>query len=184
MRTATHLQLFRFKYVTLVQQEYHKNISSSRGFCRFFEKKCKKIKIPCSKSVSQAQQTHPRYRKFVTSVLHFTVFGIVSSHFTCCILFFYTFSAVYFMHFSVCSFIYMHISKYNRLLCALFRSTSLPSRSPFLGCSRPLAVLSATKNSTSSLFRAICAVPYFLFKNYIKRRAAPKSRPPTIQAML
>ena len=65
-----------------------------------------------------------------------------------------------------------------------FRSTPLPSRSPFLGCSRPLAVLSATKNSTGSLFRAICAVPYFLFKNYIKRRAAPKSRPPTIQAML
>lgn len=127
MRTATHSQLFRFKYVTLVQQEYHKNISSSRGFCRFFEKKCKKIKISRSKNVSKVQQTHPRYRKFVTSVLRFTVFGIVSSHFTCCILFFYTFSAVFFMHFSVCLFAYMHISKYNRLLCALFPFHSPPA---------------------------------------------------------
>ena len=71
---------------------------------------------------------------------------------------------MFFMHFSVCLFAYMHISKCNRLLCALFRSTPLPSRSPFLGCSRPLAVLSATKNSTGSLFRAICAVPYSLHK--------------------
>ena len=125
MRTATHLQLFRFKYVTLVQQEYHKSISSSRGFCRFFERKCKKIKIPRSKIVSKVQQVHPRYRKFVTSALLFTVFRIVSSHLTCCILLFYTFSAMVFMHFSVCLFAYMHISKCNRLLCALF-----PSRSP------------------------------------------------------
>lgn len=93
----------------------------------FFEKKCKKIKISRSKNVSKAQQTHPRYRKFVTSVLRFTVFGIVSSHFTCCILFFYTFSAVFFMHFSVCLFAYMHISKYNRLLCALFPFHSPPA---------------------------------------------------------
>ena len=144
----------------------------------FFEKKCKKIKISRSKNVSKAQQTHPKSRKFVTHVLHFTVFGIVSSHFTCCILFFYTFSAVYFMHFSVCSFIYMHISKCNRLLCALFRSTPLPSRSPFLGCSRPLAVLSATKNSTGSLFRAICAVPYSLHKKEerLRRAALPQFR--------
>ena len=98
-RTATRLQLFRFKCVTIVQQEYHKNISSSRGFCRFFERKCKKVKISRSENVSQVQQVHPRYRKFVTSVLRFTVFRIVSSHLTCCILFFYTFSAVLFMHF-------------------------------------------------------------------------------------
>ena len=125
MRTATHLQLFRFKCVALVQQEYHKSISSSRGFCRFFERKCRKIKISRSENVSQAQQIHPRCREFVTSVLRFTVFRIVLSHLTCCILFFYTFSAVFFMHFPVCSFTYMHISKCNRLLCALF-----PSRSP------------------------------------------------------
>ena len=93
----------------------------------FFEKKCKKIKISRSKNVSKVQQTHPRYRKFVTSVLRFTVFGIVSSHFTCCILFFYTFSAVFFMHFSVCLFAYTHISKYNRLLCALFPFHSPPA---------------------------------------------------------
>ena len=164
MRTATHLQLFRFKCVAFVQQKYHNSISSSRGFCRFFERKCKKIKISRSENVSQAQQIHPRSREFVTSVLRFTVFRIVSSHLTCCILFFYTFSAMFFMHFSVCLFAYMHISKCNRLLCALFHSTPLPSRSPFLGCSQPLAVLSATKNSTGSLFRAICAVPYSLYK--------------------
>ena len=127
MRTATHLQLFRFKCVAFVQQKYHNSISSSRGFCRFFERKCKKVKISRSENVSQVQQVHPRYRKFVTSVLRFTVFRIVSSHLTCCILFFYTFSAVFFMHFSVCLFAYMHISKCNRLLCALFHSIPLPS---------------------------------------------------------
>lgn len=138
MRTATHLQLFRFKCVAFVQQKYHNSISSSRGFCQFFERKCKKIKISRSENVSQAQQVHPRYRKFVTSVLHFTVFRIVSSHLTCCILFFYTFSAMFFMHFSVCLFAYMHISKCNRLLCALFPSHS-PSAAlfwaePAFGC--------------------------------------------------
>ena len=131
MRTATHLQLFRFKCVAFVQQEYHNSISSSRGFCRFFERKCKEIKISRSEIVSQAQQVHPRYREFVTLVLRFTVFRIVLSHLTCCILFFYTFSAVLFMHFSVCLLAYMHISKRTRLLCALFRPTSLPQ--PFSG---------------------------------------------------
>lgn len=97
----------------------------------FLRGNAKEIKISRSENVSQAQQVHPRYRKFVTSVLRFTVFRIVSSHLTCCILFFYTFSAVLFMHFSVCLFIYMHISKCNRLLCALFRSTPLPQ--PFSG---------------------------------------------------
>lgn len=137
-----------------------------------------KIKISRSENVSQAQQIHPRSREFVTSVLRFTVFRIVSSHLTCCILFFYTFSAVLFMHFSVCLLAYMHISKCNRLLCVLFRSTPLPSRSPFLGCSRSLAVLSATKNSTGSLFRAICAVPYSLHKKEerLRRAALPQFR--------
>ena len=133
MRAATYSQRFRFKCVALVQQEYHKSISSSRGFRRFFEKKCKKIKISRSENVSQAQQIHPRSRKSVTPVLHFTVFRIVSSHSTCCILFFYTFSAVFFMHFSVCIFIYLHISKCNRLLCALFPSHSPPIPQPFSG---------------------------------------------------
>ena len=133
MRTVTHLQLFRFKCVTIVQQEYHNSISSSRGFCRFFERKCKKIKISRSEIVSQAQQIHPRYREFVTPVLRFTVFRIVLSHLTCCILFFYTFSAMFFMHFSVCLLAYMHISKCNRLLCALFPSHSPPLPQPFSG---------------------------------------------------
>ena len=133
MRAATYSQRFRFKCVTLVQQEYHKNISSSRGFCQFFERKCKKIKISRSENVSQAQQAQPGSRKFVTPVLHFTVFGIVSSHFTCCILFFYTFSAMFFMHFCVCLFTYTHISKCNRLLCTLFPAHSPPIPQPFSG---------------------------------------------------
>ena len=131
MRTATHLQLFRFKCVTLVQQEYHNSISSSRGFCRFFERKCKKIKISRSENVSQAQQVHPRYRKFVTSVLRFTVFRIVSSHLTCCILFFYTFSAMFFMHFL---YVYPFICIFQSAtgFCVrFFRPTPLPQ--PFSG---------------------------------------------------
>ena len=179
MRAATHLQRFRFKCVALVQQEYHKSISSSRGFCRFFERKCRKIKISRSKNVSKVQQTHPRYRKFVTSVLRFTVFGIVSSHFTCCILFFYTFSAVFFMHFSVCLFAYMHISKYNRLLCALFPFHSPPAALFWAAAGLWLYFLQQkTAQAAFSGQYVLCRIPY------IKRRAAPKSRPPTIQAML
>ena len=131
MRTATHLQLFRFKCVAFVQQKYHNSISSSRGFCRFFERKCKKVKISRSEIVSQVQQVHPRYRKFVTSVLRFTVFRIVSSHSTCCILFFYTFSAVLFMHFL---YVYLFICIFQSVtdFCVrFFRSTPLPQ--PFSG---------------------------------------------------
>lgn len=179
MRTATHLQLFRFKRVTLVQQEYHNSVSSSRGFCRFFERKCKEIKISRSESVSQAQQVHPRYRKFVTSVLHFTVFRIVSSHLTCCILFFYTFSAMYFMHFCVCLFTYTHISKCNRLLCALFPSHSPPAALFWAAAGLWLYFLQQkTAQAAFSGPSVLCRIPY------IKRRAALKSRPPTIQAML
>lgn len=179
MRTATHLQLFRFKCVTLVQQEYHNSISSSRGFCRFFERKCKKIKISRSEIVSQSQQVHPKYRKFVTSVLRFTVFRIVSSHLTCCILFFYTFSAMF-----SCIFMYVYslicIFQSATDFCVRF-SVPLPSRSPFLGCSRPLGCTSCNKKTAQAAFSGpsvLCRIPY------IKRRAAPKSRPPTIQAML
>ena len=158
MRTATHLQLFRFKCVTLVQQEYHKSISSSRGFCRFFERKCKKIKISRSEIVSQAQQVHPRYREFVTSVLHFTVFRIVSSHLTCCILFFYTFPAMFFMHFP-----------FHSPPAALFWAAA------------GLWLYFLQQKTAQAAFSGpsvLCRIPY------IKRRAAPKSRPPTIQAML
>ena len=179
MRTVTHLQLFRFKCVTIVQQEYHNSISSSRGFCRFLRENAKKIKIFRSEIVSQAQQVYPRYRKFVTSVLHFTVFRIVSSHLTCCILFFYTFSAVLFMHFSVCLLAYMHISKCNRLLCALFPSHSPPAALFWAAAGLWLYFLQQkTAQAAFSGPSVLCRIPY------IKRRAAPKSRPPTIQAML
>ena len=131
MRTATHLQLFRFKCVAFVQQKYHNSISSSRGFCQFFERKCKKIKISRSENVSQAQQVHPRYRKFVTSVLRFTVFRIVSSHLTCCILFFYTFSAVLFMHFLYVYSLICIFQSVTDFCVRFFRLTPLPQ--PFSG---------------------------------------------------
>ena len=179
MRTATHLQLFCFKCVALVQQEYHNSISSSRSFCRLFKRKCKKVKISRSKNVSQVQQVHPRYREFVTSVLRFTVFRIVSSHLMCCILFFYTFSAVLFMHFYVCLFAYMHSSKCNRLLCALFPSHSPPAALFWAAAGLWLYFLQQkTAQAAFSGPSVLCRIPY------IKRRAAPKSRPPTIQAML
>lgn len=180
MRTATHLQLFRFKCVSLVQQEYHNSISSSRGFCRFFERKCKEIKISRSENVSQAQHVHPRYRKFVTPVLRFTVFRIVSSHLTCCILFFYTFSAVFFMHF-----LYAH-----SLVCIFQSVTDFCVRFSVPLPSHPAALFWAaaglwlyflqqkTAQAAFSGPSVLCRIPY------IKRRAAPKSRPPTIQAML
>lgn len=131
MRTVTHLQLFRFKCVSLVQQEYHNSISSSRGFCRFFERKCKEIKISRSENVSQAQHVHPRYRKFVTPVLRFTVFRIVSSHLTCCILFFYTFSAVLFMHFLYVYSLICTFQSVTDFCVRFFRPTPLPQ--PFSG---------------------------------------------------
>ena len=131
MRTATHLQLFRFKCVAFVQQKYHNSISSSRGFCQFFERKCKKIKISRSENVSQAQQVHPRYRKFVTSVLRFTVFRIVSSHLTCCILFFHTFLQCF-----SCIFLYVYLficifQSVTDFCVRFFRLTPLPQ--PFSG---------------------------------------------------
>ena len=141
-----------------------------------------KIKISRSENVSQAQQIHPRSREFVTSVLRFTVFRIVSSHLTCCILFFYTFSAMFFMHFSVCLFAYMHISKCNRLLCALFHSIPLPSHPAALfWAAAGLWLYFLQQKTAQAAFSGpsvLCRIPY------IKRRAAPKSRPPTIQAML
>lgn len=145
----------------------------------FLRGNANEIKISRSENVSQAQQVHPRYRKFVTSVLRFTVFRIVSSHLTCCILFFYTFSAVLFMHFSVCLLAYMHISKCNRLLCALFPSHSPPAALFWAAAGLWLYFLQQkTAQAAFSGPSVLCRIPY------IKRRAAPKSRPPTIQAML
>ena len=180
MRTATHLQLFRFKCVTLVQQEYHNSISSSRGFCRFFERKCKKIKISRSEIVSQAQQVHPRYRKFVTSVLRFTVFRIVLSHLTCCILLFYPFLQCF-----SCIFLYVYslicIFQSVTDFCVRF-SVPLPSHHAALfWAAAGLWLYFLQQKTAQAAFSGpsvLCRIPY------IKRRAAPKSRPPTIQAML
>lgn len=180
MRTATYLQLFRFKCVALVQQEYHKSISSSRGFCRFFERKCRKIKISRSENVSQAQQVHPRYRKFVTSVLRFSVFRIVLSHLTCCILFFYTllqcFSCIFmYVHSFIC--IFQSVTDF----CVRF-SVPLPSPPAALfWAAAGLWLYFLQQKTAQAAFSGpsvLCRIPY------IKRRAAPKSRPPTIQAML
>ena len=97
----------------------------------FFEKKCKKIKIPCSKSVSQAQQTHPRSRKFVTHVLHFTVSGLFRH--TLRVAFY--FSTLFLQCFS-CIFLYVYsltciFQSITDFCVRFFRSTPLPQ--PFSG---------------------------------------------------
>ena len=97
----------------------------------FLRENAKKIKISRSENVSQAQQVHPRYRKFVTSVLRFTVFRIVSSHLTCCILFFYTFSAVLFMHFLYVYSLICIFQSVTDFCVRFFRPTPLPQ--PFSG---------------------------------------------------
>lgn len=178
MRTATRLQLFRFKCVTIVQQEYHKNISSSRGFCRFFERKCKKVKISRSEIVSQVQQVHPRYRKFVTSVLHFTVSRIVLSHLTCCILFFTPFCSVFHAFFCMFIYLYAYFKVQQTFVCA-FPFHSPPAALFWAAAGLWLYFLQQkTAQAAFSGPSVLCRIPY------IKRRAAPKSRPPTIQAML
>ena len=138
----------------------------------FLRENAKKSKFPVPKTF------HKRNR-FIQDTVHFTVFRIVSSHLTCCILFFYTFSAMFFMHFSVCLFAYMHISKCNRLLCALFPSHS-PSAALFWAAASLWLYFLQQKTAQAAFSgpSVLCRIPY------IKRRAAPKSRPPTIQAML
>ena len=84
-----------------------------------------------------------------------------------------------FLHFSVCLLAYTHISKCSRLLCALFRSTSLPQ--PFSGLEPAFGLYFLQQKTAQAAFSGpsvLCRI------RYIKRRAAPKSRPPTIQAML
>ena len=178
MRTATHLQLFRFKCVAFVQQQYHNSISSSRGFCRFFERKCKKIKISRSENVSQAQQVHPRYRKFVTSVLHFTVFRIVSSHLRVA----FYFSTPFLQCFScIFLYVYLFICIFQSVtdFCVRFSVHSPPAALFWAAAGLWLYFLQQkTAQAAFSGPSVLCRIPY------IKRRAAPKSRPPTIQAML
>ena len=176
MRTATHLQLFRFKCVAFVQQKYHNSISSSRGFCRFLRENAK-IKISRSENVSQAQQIHPRSREFVTSVLRFTVFRIVSSHLTCCILFFHTFSAMFSCIFSVCLFAYMHISKCNRLFVCAFPFHSPPIPQPFSGLQPASGCTFCNKNSTGTFSgpSVLCRIPY-IKEERLRRAALPQFR--------
>lgn len=179
MRTATHLQLFRFNCVAIVQQEYHNSISSSRGFCRFFERKCKKIKISRSENVSQAQQVHPRYRKFVTSVLHFTVFRIVSSHLTCCILFFpHLFCSAFHAFFCMFTRLYAYFKVQQTFVCAF--PFHFPPAALFWAAAGLWLYFLQQKTAQAAFSgpSVLCRI------RYIKRRAAPKSRPPTIQAML
>ena len=64
MRTATHLQLFRFKCVAFVQQKYHNIISSSRGFCRFLRENAKK------KSKFPVPKTFHKRNKFIQDTVN------------------------------------------------------------------------------------------------------------------
>lgn len=139
-----------------------------------------KIKISRSEIVSQAQQVHPRYREFVTPVLRFTVFRIVSSHLTCCILFFHTFLQC----FSCILCMFIHLYAYFKVQQTFVYAFSVPLPShpaALFWAAAGLWLYFLQQKTAQAAFSGpsvLCRIPY------IKRRAAPKSRPPTIQAML
>lgn len=180
MRTATHLQLFRFKCVAFVQQKYHNSISSSRGFCRFFERKCKKIKISRSENVSQAQQVH----QDTVNLLRLCCTSPFSGLFRHTWRVAFYFSTPFLQCFSC-------ISLYAYSLICIFQSVTdfcvrfsvpLPSHPAALfWAAAGLWLYFLQQKTAQAAFSGpsvLCRIPY------IKRRAAPKSRPPTIQAML
>ena len=133
MRTVTHLQLFRFKCVTIVQQEYHNSISSSRGFCRFFERKCKRNQnFPFRKRFTSATDSskipwicyvrvafHRFQDCFVTlNVLHF--------------IFLHPFCSVFHAFFCMFTRLYAHFKVQQTFVCAFpFHSPPIPQ--PFSG---------------------------------------------------
>lgn len=180
MRTATHLQLFRFKCDTLVQQEYHKSISSSRGFCRFLRENAKKSKFSVPKSF------HKR-NKFIQDTVNLlrpccsSPFSGLFRH-TQRVAFY--FSTPFLQCFS-CIFLYVYslicIFQSATDFCVRF-SVPLPSHHAALfWAAAGLWLYFLQQKTAQAAFSGpsvLCRIPY------IKRRAAPKSRPPTIQAML
>lgn len=131
MRTATHLQLFRFKYVTLVQQEYHKNISSSRGFCRFLRKNANKSKFPVPKTF----QKRNRLIQDTVNLLRPCCASPFSGLFRHTLRVAFYFSTLFLQCIS-CIFLYVHLficifQSITDFCVRFFRSTPLPQ--PFSG---------------------------------------------------
>lgn len=180
MRTATHLQLFRFKCVALMQQEYHNSISSSRGFCRFFKRKCKKSKFPVPKTFHKRN----RFIQDTVNLLRPCCASPFSGLFCHTLRVAFYFSTPFLQCFS-CIFLYVY-----SLIC-IFQSVTdfcvrffvpLPSHHAALfWAAAGLWLYFLQQKTAQAAFSGpsvLCRIPY------IKRRAAPKSRPPTIQAML
>ena len=131
MRTATHLQLFRFKCVALVQQEYHNSISSSRDFCLFLRENAKKSKFPVPK-------TFHKRNKFIQDTVNLlrpccaSPFSGLFRH-TYCVAF--HFSTPFLQCFS-CVFLYVYsliciFQSVTDVCVRFFRPTPLPQ--PFSG---------------------------------------------------
>ena len=99
----------RFTSATLVSQEYHRNVSSSRGFAQFFGTKCKKFKnrsVQNRNTSATASGSVPFFRYacvalrvcFPGSATHFcsfTHFSLKSQTYQKCILLhFYSFDCI------------------------------------------------------------------------------------------
>lgn len=180
MLAATHLQRFRFKCVALVQQEYHNIVSSSRGFCRFFREKIQKSQdLPSRKRFTSATNTSniPCFCCVRVAPLHFYGHSVTLYvlHFILQHIFCNGFHAF------LCIFICLHayFKVQQTFVCAFCRSTPLPQ--PFSELQPAFGCTFCNKKTAQAAFSGpsvLCRIPY------IKRRAAPKSRPSTIQAML
>ena len=132
MRTATHLQLFRFKCVALVQQKYHNSISSSRDFCLFLRENAKNQNFPFRNRFTSATSSSkiPRIC-YVRVALHrfqdcFVTLNVL--HF----IFLHLFCNVFHAFFCMFTRLYAYFKVQQTFVCAFpFHSPPLPQ--PFSG---------------------------------------------------
>lgn len=158
MRAATYSQRFRFKRVTLVQQEYHKNISSSRGFCRFFEKNAKKSKFPVPKAFHKCN----RLNQDPVNLLRLCCTSPFSGLFRHTLRVAFYFSTLFLQCFS-CIFPYVYsltciFQSITDFCVRFFRSTPLPQ--PFSGLQQAFGCTFCNKKQHRQPFQGhlCCAV--------------------------
>ena len=160
MRAATYSQRFRFKRVTLVQQEYHKNISSSRGFCRFFEKKCKKSKFPVPKAFHKCN----RLNQDPVNLLRLCCTSPFSGLFRHTLRVAFYFSTLFLQCFS-CIFPYVYsltciFQSITDFCVRFFRSTPLPQ--PFSGLQQAFGCTFCNKKQHRQPFQGHLCCAIFL----------------------
>jgi hypothetical protein len=159
MRAATYSQRFRFKRVTLVQQEYHKNISSSRGFCRFFlRKNAKKSKFPVPKAFHKCN----RLNQDPVNLLRLCCTSPFSGLFRHTLRVAFYFSTLFLQCFS-CIFPYVYsltciFQSITDFCVRFFRSTPLPQ--PFSGLQQAFGCTFCNKKQHRQPFQGhlCCAV--------------------------